>query len=164
MNRLHPLFLFGTLSTGACLAEDNTDTSPAEGFTHTDFELELHELVNDHRESMGLEPLQLEAVYSNVARGHSSDMASGTVDFGHDGFDARADDMAAHNPDLMAVGENVAWISAGWDAPATEIVQGWLDSEPHRENIESDFTHGGMGAAQDPDAGWYATQLFSLEL
>ena len=82
----------------------------------------------------------LEAAYSEIARGHSADMSDGSVAFGHDGFDDRADEMTAHQPDLLSVGENVAWISAGWEAPAEEIVLGWLDSPPHRENIETSRT------------------------
>lgn len=159
LRALAPLAL---LPLGACLELDKGDDEGSDA-GHSEFELELHDLVNAHRESQGLEPLTLEGTYSGIARGHSVDMADGSVAFGHDGFDARSDDMVAHNPDLMATGENVAWISAGWDQPAAEIVQGWLDSPGHRENIEADFTHTGMGAAEDADGGWYATQLFSLE-
>ena len=149
------------LVTG-CAESDGKDNEGSD-FQHSDFELELNDLVNEHREAMGLSPLELVRDYSEIARGHSSDMADGSVDFGHDGFDGRADEMTALTPDLMSVGENVAWISAGWEQPAVEIVQGWLDSPPHRENIESNFSHAGMGAAQDADGGSYATQLFSLE-
>ena len=164
MNTLRPLAATSFLLLPACLdADDEKDGEEEDGFEHSAFELELHDLVNAHRESVGLEPLDLEAAYSEIARGHSADMSDGSVAFGHDGFDDRADEMTAHQPDLLSVGENVAWISAGWEAPAEEIVLGWLDSPPHRENIESDFSHGGMGAMQDADGGWYATQLFSLE-
>ena len=148
---------------GCPLADDDTPNDGSDAFEHTEFELALHDLVNAHREGMGLEPLALEGAYSAIARQHSADMAAGRVAFGHDGFDDRADAMVDHSPTLMSVGENVAWLSAGWDAPAEEVVNGWLDSPPHRETIESDFTHGGMGAAEDADGGWYATQLFSLE-
>lgn len=162
MTALRTLGLMALLPLTACLDDEKSDEGGSD-FAHSEFELELHDLVNTHRESIGLDPLTLEAAYSNTARAHSADMAEGSVAFGHDGFEGRADEMTDHSPDLLAVGENVAWISSGWDAPAEEIVQGWLDSPPHRENIESDFTHGGMGAAQDAEAGWYATQLFSLE-
>lgn len=162
MRHPHPLLTLALLPLVACLESDGKDPEDS-GAGHSEFELELHGLVNAHRADLDLAPLTLVAPYSAIARGHSADMADGSVAFGHDGFEARADDMAAEGAQLLAVGENVAWISAGWDAPAEEIVQGWLDSPPHRENIESDFTHGGMGAARDPEDGWYATQLFSRE-
>ena len=117
MTSLRPLALLALLPLTACLEDGKSDADGSDD-AHSDFELELHDLVNDHRESIGLDPLTLEAAYSSTARAHSTDMADGSVAFGHDGFEGRADEMADTSPELLAVGENVAWISSGWDAPA----------------------------------------------
>jgi uncharacterized protein YkwD len=147
------------LALPACFASD--DDGGDDDFEPSDMELALHDRVNDHRASIGLDPLELDLGFGGVARGHSADMADGSVAFGHDGFDARADELGDQQPTLMGVGENVAYVSDGWEDPAGTIVQGWLDSEGHRANIEDPaWTHAGMGAVQDADAGWYATQLF----
>lgn len=148
-----------TLPLIGCTAGGADDT--AGDFAFNDMEVELHDLINAHRESIGLEGLALHDGFSAIARGHSEDMARGRVEFGHDGFEERSADMFDQEAGAVATGENVAWISAGWEDEAEVIVQGWLDSPGHRENIEADFTHGGMGAAQDSDDGWYATQLFA---
>jgi uncharacterized protein YkwD len=156
--RLLPLGLVVLLP--ACAVDDKADEESA--FEHNDLELELHELVNGHREDMGLESLALVGDFSAIARGHSEDMGAGDVEFGHDGFDDRTAQMIDLEGGLVATGENVAWVSAGWDDPAGAMFEGWLDSPGHRENIEGDWNQTGMGAAEDGDGGWYATQLFAL--
>ena len=73
MNTLRPLAATTFLLLPACLdADDEKDGEEEDGFEHSAFELELHDLVNAHRESVGLEPLDLEAAYSEIARGHSA--------------------------------------------------------------------------------------------
>jgi uncharacterized protein YkwD len=156
--RLHLLGL--VLLLPGCVEDDKGDD--AGDFEQSDLELELHELVNGHREDIGLEPLSLVGEFSAIARVHSEDMGAGDVDFGHDGFDNRAAEMADYDDGLMAAGENVAWVSAGWDDPAGAMFEGWLDSPGHRENIEGDWNQTGMGTSEDGEGGWYATQLFAL--
>ena len=59
------------------------------------------------------------------------------------------------------VGENVA-TNQGFPDPAETAVQGWLDSPPHRENIEGDFNLAGVGIAENADGLFYFTQIFAL--
>lgn len=75
-----------------------------------------------------------------------------TYMMGHEGFDTRANaiiqTLGAHN-----VGENVAM---GYETAAS-LVQGWLDSPGHRQNIMNPvFRKMGIGIA-----GSFATQMFS---
>jgi uncharacterized protein YkwD len=156
--RLLPVLL---LPVAACVGTSEDDSGGAD-FAHNDMEVALHELVNDHRESVGLARFELHTGFSSLAREHSEDMARGRVEFGHAGAEERFDQMFALEDTAVSTGENVAWVSTGWPDPADVVVQGWLDSQGHRENIEGSYTHSGMGAAQDSDGGWYATQLFCL--
>ena len=57
-------------------------------------------------------------------------------------------------------GENIA----GWYPTAAAVTQGWLDSPPHRRNIESpEFRAIGVGVARDPDGRLFWAQTFGSE-
>lgn len=127
---------------------------------NSDLEIETNDLINDHRQGMGLTELRLSGCASEIARVHSEDMAAGRVPFSHDGFDQRAEEVMAVLPGVTAVGENVAWLSAGFPQPAEAAVQGWLDSEGHRANIETaEFNTSGMAVVEDESGGLWFTHL-----
>jgi len=56
--------------------------------------------------------------------------------------------------------ENVAYDSRSGDRLAARVVDDWLASSRHRENIEGDFTDTGIGAARAQDGLYYFTQIF----
>ena len=56
----------------------------------------------------------------------------------------------------VATGENVA---AG-QTSATAVMNAWLNSSSHKENIEGNFTHIGIAAIQNSNGTYYYTQLF----
>ncbi len=51
--------------------------------------LEVLDLVNRHRKTLGMPALRLSPIESSVAQKHSSEMASGKTPFGHDGLPAK---------------------------------------------------------------------------
>lgn len=110
-------------------------------------------LVNKHRKSKGLTSLQLNSACQREAQTHSEKMADGTTPYGHDGFDDRFE-VIAEETGAMSMGENVAY----GQTSAAEVMEGWLDSKGHRENIEGDYTHIGMAASAD--GTMYFTQIF----
>ena len=60
--------------------------------------------------------------------------------------------------DMRFVGENVA---AGFPTGRSVVVQGWMRSEGHRENIlEPAFRRMGLAARRGDDGRWYAAQVF----
>jgi len=134
--------------------------SDEEAFTFTAMETVVHDLVNAHRESMGLPALAEASAIGIESRAHSDNMLSGETEFGHDGFDGRVD----------RIGESIAWLSTGenvatnqgFSDPAATAVTGWLDSPPHRDNIEGDFNLAGVGIAEGPDGLYFFTQIFAL--
>lgn len=119
------------------------------------FEREIIELVNQHREAKGLNPLAVANVISEQSRLHSKNMASGKTNFSQNSFEKRTiairDEMGG-----LAFAENVA----SGHRTAEEAVKGWLTSRPHKANIEGDFTHMGVGVAQGKDGTYYFTQIF----
>ena len=113
--------------------------------------------VNEHRRSIGLKPLQANSYISSVALGHSKDMLTHKMPFGHDGFDQRIDLIRKHLGPLHVAAENVA------EGPmsAREVVDGWLHSPGHRRNIEGDFRLTGIGVATAANGNVYFTQIFT---
>jgi len=112
--------------------------------------------VNEHRRSIGLQPLQANSFISSVALEHSRNMLSGKTPFGHEGFQGRIDRIRKHMGPLHVAAENVA--SGPMDA--REVVDGWLHSPGHRRNIEGDFKLTGIGLARKSNGMIYFTQIF----
>jgi uncharacterized protein YkwD len=147
-----PLCLF--VSCGG----DDDPAGPAAPYADT--ELQVQTLINQHRAGMhpALAALALQDVISTEARKHSEAMASGAAAFSHDGFEARVAAISSVLKVLRA-GENIA-MNRGYSDPASQAVTGWLNSPPHRDNIEGDYTHTGIGVAKSADGSVYFTQIF----
>lgn len=166
------------LLLGACGAEDDNDdddddNSPSSrfedtdgevdidpgGFRFTNLEIRVHDAVNDYRRQRGLSDLELAPVIGEYSRDHSRDMEIIEV-LSHDGFGLRADGIRAEMG-VNGVGENVAWLSAGYPDPVGPAVQGWLQSPGHHANIVGDWNYSGVGIVGSERDGWYLTQMFA---
>lgn len=121
----------------------------------SDFEQEILHFINEYRSTKGLVPLLMNAEIQAVALVHNQNMASGAIEFGHDGFKKRAAHLMSALHGISAA-ENVAY---GQTTPS-QVVQSWLDSDGHRKNIEGDFTHTGISLVQDKDERNLFTQFF----
>ena len=141
-----------------CTTEGGNDDDP--DFVFTDMETEVHDLINAHRDSIGLAPFTEEAAIGVESRLHSENMLAGTTEFGHDGFEDRVDRIA-ETVFWVSTGENVA-TNQGFPDPVATAVEGWLDSPPHRDNIEGDFNLAGVGIAESADGLFFFTQIFAL--
>jgi uncharacterized protein YkwD len=121
----------------------------------------LHREINAVREARHLIPLRREARLDGVARAHSQDMARG-------GY--LAHENAAGESPLDRVlrggveGITLAAENAGQTDRADvvqEIVQGWLASPVHRNNLLAPvFNATGIGVARRSDGTWLVTQLY----
>lgn len=108
--------------------------------------------TNAFRAAHGKPALTLSTEMTTVARNWSQHMAT-TGEF-------------THNPDYAKqipagwtrAGENIA---AGYALDA--VVQGWIDSPRHRDNLLGDFTHLGVGYVSQPGTTYtrYYTQVFA---
>ncbi len=120
----------------------------------------VHDLVNEHRLTQGLPPLEFSRELSTIAHVHSRHMASHTTPYGHGGFEDRAKSVSHFMP-YRGIAENVAKINGGGEGgEAKSAVAGWLQSPGHRANIEGDFTLTGIGISQSDHGTYYFTQLF----
>lgn len=118
----------------------------------------VHAQINQYRQQHGLSLLTIDERISNIARTHSQNMASKAVPFSHDGFQARVQTIGTMIP-YRAAAENVAY-NMGYSDPATKAVQGWLNSQGHRQNIEGNYNITGIGVAKNAKGEYYFTQIF----
>lgn len=112
--------------------------------------------VNQYRRNKGLAPLKIMPLITVEALKHSKNMSTGRVDFGHDGFDSRADRLMSQIEQSNAIAENVAYGKFS----AQEVVNRWIQSAGHRKNIEGKFTLTGVGIVRRADGYLFFTQIF----
>lgn len=148
-------------------AFSSIEAQQARGFTSTtsgaDYrsgvEQETFSLINQYRKASKLPPLVWDGGIAQAARAHSKDMATGEVDFGHDGFGDRVTHLKAVMNGLWGAGENVL-MTSDLDQVAQNAVTLWLHSPHHLKNIRGDYNYSGLGVWQDKDGALYFTQIF----
>lgn len=115
--------------------------------------------TNKARAKKGLKALVMKDGLNRIAAGHSRNMATGKVPFSHDGFSDRYAEAKKEFSGLNSFAENVSF------GPSTgkEVVDGWMGSKHHKENILGDFTSIGIGVASDKNGRNYFTQVFGKE-
>jgi hypothetical protein len=148
-----PFLVWGTLvvwSPLARAASESTDVAT--------LEQQVHELVNNHRTAIRLEPLGYSEDIARIARRHSRDMANGYVGMGHEGADERGG-VLARTITYTQFAENVAANSQTVSSTAEAAVAGWLSSPGHRVNIEGNYNLSGIGIARGGNA-FFFTQIF----
>ena len=117
------------------------------------------ELVNQQRAAAGLAPVTMHPALNSAAQGHSNDQASRNT-MTHTGANRSdaGDRIAATGYPWRAWGENVA--SGQPDAGA--VVQAWMNSEGHRDNIlDPRFTDIGVGLAYTATGVSFWTEDFA---
>ena len=119
------------------------------------------DLVNEERMRELLAPVSWCPALARSATAHSQEMAAENY-FEHQSLDGREvwDRARAEGYDYQTVGENIA---VG-QRDVAEVMQGWMDSSGHRENImKPDYTHLGSGVATgdfEGEQSIYWTQNF----
>jgi uncharacterized protein YkwD len=113
-------------------------------------------LVNEVRADVGCEPLAVDEELTAAAQLHAEDMSARDYmeHVNPEGMDptARAQAQGYDGP----VGENIAM---GYP-DAESVMDGWMNSPGHRENIENcDYDTIGVGVDSD---GWYWAEVFGL--
>lgn len=114
---------------------------------------EVLDVLNDHRASLGLSALLWHTDSEELAVGHSYYMVLQN-EASHDNFYERSAILQDKGADIVS--ENVAY---GFQ-DATSVVQGWLNSPTHKQAIEGDYTHTGVGIVLTETGIPYYTQLF----
>jgi uncharacterized protein YkwD len=112
--------------------------------------------VNAYRQKKGLPALTMNAVVSAQAQKHSENMAAHRTAFGHNGFQTRMKNISSQLGGANATAENVAF----GNMDAKQVVDTWLTSPGHKQNIEGPYNLTGIGIASDNKGNLYFTQIF----
>lgn len=117
-------------------------------------EIEILELINDHRISLGLNVLNNMSTIKAEAFGHTDYMVVNNV-VSHDNFYQRKQNLVK-KVGATRVGENVAYAYSS----AESVVNAWLNSAGHKEVIEGDYTDFDIAAEKNAEGKWYYTNIF----
>jgi uncharacterized protein YkwD len=129
----------------------------------TEQELDLAQevlvLVNLERTDRGLDPLIEDGDASFSAYAHAFDMDDRNFfDHVNPSGESPADRLERAGVDWSFVGENIA---LGYPTPE-DVVEGWMGSEGHRNNILNPaFTHTGVGAHTGAGGPWWVQVFFT---
>ena len=113
--------------------------------------------TNKFRKSKGLPPLVINEELNAIAQKHSTNMARGKVDFGHNGFSKRNSMAGKVIQPLSKFAENVAYGATS----GKEVVTMWKNSSGHRRNMLGRYKYIGIGTAKDRRGHIYYTTLFA---
>lgn len=145
-----------TFSCSSDSIEDNKIESVVSSYvpqTKT-IEIEIMDLINAHRASIGLNSLECMSTIKAEAFTHTDYMVE-NKEVSHANFYQRKANLIS-STNAVKVAENVAY---GFSMP-TSVVNAWLNSPGHKEVIEGDYTNFEISAEQDDSGRWYYTNIF----
>ena len=146
--------LMSCSSEDANQVEITQPTIALKNYTHTAFEIELLDLVNQDRVSKGLNALTIINEISYIGSTHDDYMIS-RGGISHDNFQERSTSLK-NGLGAISVTENVA---SGFST-ATAALAAWNASPTHKANLEGNHTHFGLAVKADLNGKKYYTLLF----
>ena len=153
---LLPLAIVFTMVS--CSSDDSgaaTDKQVVTTYNYNETELKLVTLINNYRQSIGLNTLEVINHISYKSEEHNVYMIDNNV-VNHDYFQQRADNLI-EVLGAERVGENVAYNYQ----TAESAMAAWLNSPAHKANMEGDYTHLGISVTTNPETGRkYYTNMF----
>lgn len=157
--KLPLLALFTVLTLSSCSTDSFDDKAESlelnlKNIEAKTIEVDILDLINDHRMSLGLNPLNDMSIVKSVAYSHTDYMVD-KDEVSHANFYTRSNYLKA-NAGAKKVTENVAY---GYSS-AQSVVNAWIKSASHKANIEGDFTNFDVSAERNEDGRWYYTNIF----
>ena len=154
---LLPLAIVFTMVSCSSDASDGSSTEKkiVTTYNYNESELKLVTLINNHRTSLGLNPLEIINHISYKSEEHNIYMIDNKV-VNHDYFQQRTNNLI-QLLDAERVGENIAY---NFQTPEGAF-SAWLNSAGHKANLEGDWTHMGISVTVDIATGKkYYTNMF----
>lgn len=154
---LLPLAIVFTMVS--CSSDESSETAEDKRvvttYNYNDTELRLVTLINNYRQSIGLNTLEVVNHISYKSEGHNIYMIDNKV-VNHDYFQQRSDNLI-QVLGAERVGENIAY---NYQMPESAF-SAWMNSPAHKANIEGDYTHFGISVTTDTQTGRkYYTNMF----
>ena len=148
--------VFTMVSCSSNSSEGSTaDKKIVTTYNYNDTELKLVTLINNYRQSVGLNTLEVINHISYKSQEHNIYMIDNKV-VNHDYFQQRADNLI-QVLGAETVGENIAYNYQ----TAESAMSAWLNSPAHKANIEGNYTHLGISVTVDETTGKkYYTNMF----
>ncbi|MBN8643018.1 MAG: CAP domain-containing protein [Flavobacteriales bacterium] len=146
------------LTLVSCSKDSQDEAENLELITNYDYsteEFDLANRINDYRESVGKNRLELINHISYKSLEHNEYMIENNV-VNHDYFDSRANNIM-QVLGAVRVGENIAY---NFSTPNSAL-NAWLNSPGHKDNLDGDYTHFGISITINPTNGKrYYTNIF----
>ena len=160
---LRALLLVAIICTTYSCTSDSSDMITADTlaeqvtiYSYNTIEIETMNLINAHRVSKGLNPLEKINHMSYKSEEHVFYMIANNV-VNHNDFVARSENIMK-TLGAKSVSENIAY---NYNTPQA-VLNAWLASSGHKENIEGNFTHFGIAIKENPVNGRkYYTNIFA---
>ena len=148
--------VFTMVSCSSDSAEESSSNNKlVTSYNYNDSELKLITAVNNYRQSIGLNSLEVINHISYKSQEHNIYMIDNKL-VNHDYFQQRANNLI-EVLGATKVGENIAY---NYQTPESAM-SAWLNSPDHKANIEGDFTHLGISVTVDETTGKkYYTNMF----
>ena len=159
LTKLPLLALFAVIMLSSCSTDSMDDKADALQISLVtqeakSIEVEILDLINNHRLSLGLNPLAEMNLVKSVAYSHTDYMVDND-EVSHHNFYSRSDYLKS-NAGAERVSENVAF---GYSS-AESVVRAWIKSEAHKANLEGDYTNFDVSAEKNSEGRWYYTNIF----
>jgi uncharacterized protein YkwD len=141
-----------------CLLVGVQAQPPVKKFEMSKEEQQLFDLINAERKKKDLPPLKANPLLFKVGRAHSANMAEQQKMVHELDGKKPSDRLKDAGYKYAFSGENIAAIYRDME----KLVEAWMGSEFHRNNILSDrFTETGIGIVRDKEGAPYYTQVFA---
>lgn len=148
--------IFGSCSSDLVESINESTSGLVTQYNYNASELEVIELINEYRVSIGLNSLKTVNHISFKSEEHDYYMIANKV-VNHNDFVARSENII-NVLGAKKVGENIAYNYQ----TAEGVLNAWLDSPSHKQNIEGDYTHFGVAVKIDAETGKkYYTNIFA---
>ena len=151
---LFTIFMLTSCTTDSIYDEVQTLELKTTNLKTKTIEVEILQIINNHRLSLGLNTRADMMIVKSVAYTHTDYMVDND-EVSHANFFERSNYLK-QNAGAKKVSENVAY---GYSSAET-VVKAWLKSDGHKANIEGDFTNFDVSAEINTNGKWYYTNIF----